>query len=49
MNKNALHPNEEGIRFLFGKAYKWEKKDGRLSLRPWTPADEPDPVNQEIQ
>lgn len=30
----ALHANEQGTRWLFGKPYHWWVEDGRLSLIP---------------
>lgn len=40
----GLHPNEEGPRFIAGKAYFWDKVDGRLTLLPWPDDEDGQPV-----
>lgn len=31
----SLHPSEEGPKFFMGKAYYWDKVEGRLTLHRW--------------
>jgi hypothetical protein len=44
----ALHPNEQGPRFIHGKTYYWGIKDGKKTLLPWLNDAEGNPAQYHL-